>query len=137
MISPKELFADICAFVRRCKERYPAADIYCDSAETTLIKGLRTAATRERIPIYVHNAKKGDIVNRIRFCSLMMSQGRFFVCRGCTRTIEALSAAVWDSKHANKDVRLDDGNYNIDSLDALEYALEPYMGDLQESALKA
>ena len=26
-----------------------------------------------------------------------------------------------------KDVRLDDGNYNIDSLDAQEYAVEPYM----------
>ena len=130
IISPEELFDDICAFVRRCKARYPTADIYCDSAETTLIKGLRTAVARERIPIDVHGARKGNIVNRIRFCSMMMSQGRFFVSRSCTRTIDALSAAVWDGRHTNKDVRLDDGNYNIDSLDALEYALEPYMGEM-------
>ena len=26
-----------------------------------------------------------------------------------------------------KDVRLDDGTYNVDSLDAQEYAVEPYM----------
>ncbi len=133
VITPETLFDDVGAFVRRFKALYPLADIYCDSAETTLIAGMKTAFARERIPITVRKAKKGEINGRIRFCSMMMAQGRFFVSRECRHTIEALSSAVWDSKSPVKDVRLDDGNYNIDSLDALEYALEPSMKSFIEA----
>ena len=38
--------------------------------------------------------------------------------------------AVWDRNKPTQDVRLDDGTTNIDSLDAMEYALEreiPYL----------
>ncbi len=42
-----------------------------------------------------------------------------------------MQSAVWDSKQL-KDVRLDDGNYNIDSLDAFEYSVEPLMSDIIE-----
>ena len=45
----------------------------------------------------------------------------------CKHTLEAFQTAVWDAKHITEDVRLDDGTYNIDSLDAQEYAVEPYM----------
>ena len=132
IIDPETLIDDVCAFAQRCKSRYKVTDIYCDNAETTLVKGIRTAVSRRKIPISVHNARKGEIIDRIRFCSIMMAQGRFFVMRHCKHTIDALSSCVWDSKSVTKDKRLDDGSYNIDSLDALEYALEPYMSDLIE-----
>lgn len=48
----------------------------------------------------------------------------------CTKTLEAFQTAVWDAKSLIKDVRLDDGTYNIDSLDAQEYAVEPYMSQM-------
>lgn len=131
-ISPDTLFADVNAFILRCKARYPTAEIYCDSAETTLIMGIKTATARQGIGIEVKNARKGEILNRIRFCSMMMAQGRFFIMRGCSHTIEALATAVWDEKHKG-DKRLDDGTQNIDSLDALEYALEPHMRDFIET----
>lgn len=132
VIDPETLTDDVCAFIQRSKSRYKLTDIWCDSAETTLVKGIRMAVTRRKIPIEVHNARKGEIIDRIWFCSMMMAQGRFFVMRHCKHTIDALSSSVWDSKSVTKDRRLDDGNYNIDSLDALEYALEPYMSDLIE-----
>lgn len=36
---------------------------------------------------------------------------------------------MWDGSET-KDVRLDDGTTNIDNLDAMEYAVEPYMKDI-------
>ena len=44
----------------------------------------------------------------------------------CPHVIEALRGAVWDESEIHKDVRLDNGTSNIDSLDALEYAFERY-----------
>ena len=46
----------------------------------------------------------------------------------CHHLIEALSSAVWDSS-GSSDKRLDNGSINIDSLDAMEYSIESYMGD--------
>lgn len=113
-------------FVRRCKSKYKITDMYCDSAEQVLIKGIKGALAREKIPINVHNARKGAIIDRIRFTCLMMAAGRFFVVKNCKHLIEAFSGAVWDGKKLD-DTRLDDGSVNIDSLDAFEYSIEPYM----------
>ena len=50
----------------------------------------------------------------------------------CKKLIEALQTAVWDMKK-QADVRLDDGNYNIDSLDAFEYSVEKYIPQIIRS----
>lgn len=133
VISPTTLEDDVCGFIARCKAECNTADIFCDSAETTLIRGLKVAVAQNRIPVEVRNARKGEVLDRIRFFSKMMSQGRFFILRRCKHTIEALSEAVWDSRYKEHDVRLDDGTTNIDSLDALEYSLEPYMKEMIET----
>lgn len=132
IIDPGTLTDDVCGFVRRSQAQCRATSIWCDSAETTLIKGIRTEVFARRIPVEVRNARKGEIIDRIRLCDMLMSQGRFFVLRRCRHTIAALSEAVWDSKSPTKDRRLDDGSTNIDSLDALEYALEPHANRLIE-----
>ena len=132
VIDPGTLTDDVCGFVQRSQAQCRAASIWCDSAETTLIKGIRTEVFARHIPVEVRNARKGEIIDRIRLCDMLMSQGRFFVLRRCQHTIAALSEAVWDSKSPTKDKRLDDGSTNIDSLDALEYALEPHANRLIE-----
>lgn len=132
VIDPGTLTDDVCGFVQRSQGQCRAASIWCDSVETTLIKGIRTEVYSRRIPVEVRNARKGEIIDRIRLCDMLMSQGRFFVLRRCKHTIAALSEAVWDSKSPTKDRRLDDGSTNIDSLDALEYALEPHANRLIE-----
>jgi len=103
--------------------------VYCDSAEVTLIEGLKNAAVREKLPVDIRLAKKGKIIDRIRFYNSLMSQKRYFVLEDCVNVINALSDAVYDSKSID-DKRLDDGNMNIDSLDALEYSSESYMKDI-------
>lgn len=132
VIDPGTLTDDVCGFVQRSQAQVRATSIWCDSAETTLIKGIRTEVFARHIPVEVRNARKGEIIDRIRLCDMLMSQGRFFVMRRCRHTIAALSEAVWDSKSPTKDRRLDDGSTNIDSLDALEYALEPHANRLIE-----
>ena len=126
VISPLQLERDTVDFVRRCKSKYKITDMYCDSAEQVLIKGIKGALAREKIPINVHNARKGAIIDRIRFTCLMMAAGRFFITKNCKHLAEAFSGAVWDGKKLD-DTRLDDGSVNIDSLDAFEYSAEPYM----------
>lgn len=129
IISPTQLERDTCNFIRRCKSKYKVHDIYCDSAEQVLIKGIKSAVAQEHIPINVHNARKGEIIDRIRFTTSMMSQGRFFILKHCKHAIEAFQSAVWDSKSLD-DARLDNGEYNIDSLDAFEYSVESKINDI-------
>lgn len=131
VISPLQLERDTVDFVRQCKSRFKITDMYCDSAEQVLIKGIKGALAREKIPLNVHNARKGAIIDRIRFTCLMMATGRFFVTKSCEHLIEAFSDAVWDGKKL-EDIRLDDGSINIDSLDAFEYGVEPYMNRIMQ-----
>lgn len=131
VISPLQLERDTVDFVRRCKSRYKITDMYCDSAEQVLIKGIKGALAREKIPLNVHNARKGAIIDRIRFTCSIMATGRFFVTKNCEHLIEAFSDAVWDGKKLD-DTRLDDGSINIDSLDAFEYGIEPYMNRIMQ-----
>lgn len=130
IISPAQLEADFVEFVQMCKSKYIIQDGYCDSAEQTLIQGLRNALARSRTPLNVMNAEKKPINDRIRALCRLMGAGRFFVMQHCTHLIEALSTAVWDPKHVTEDVRLDNGTINIDSLDALEYSYERRIREL-------
>ncbi len=132
IMSPAELERGFVDFVRACKAAYTVADAYCDSAEQTLIQGLRTACATERVGINIHNARKGEINDRIRFFCRLQATGRHKIMAGCAKTLEAFQTAVWDSRYITKDVRLDDGTYNVDSLDAQEYAVEPYMRQMMD-----
>lgn len=123
-LTPSALAADFVDFVKRCQARWLVTDAWCDSAEQTLINGLRAAAAAARLPVNIGSALKKPINDRIRAVCLLMGEGRFFVMRDCRNTIDALMNAVWDRGKVTQDVRLDDGTTNIDSLDAMEYALE-------------
>lgn len=123
-LNPNKLQADFVDFVRRCQMRWLVTDVWCDSAEQTLINGLRTAAAQAHLPVNIGNALKKPINDRIRALCILMGAGRFKIHSGCKWTIDALKSAIWDSKQVTEDVRLDNGTTNIDSLDALEYAYE-------------
>ena len=123
-LNPSKLEAQFCDFVRRCQSRWLVTDAWCDSAEQTLINGLRVAVARNGIGINIGNAIKKPINDRIRAVCLLMGSGRFYVNNACKWTIDALKTAIWDGKKITEDVRLDNGSTNIDSLDAMEYAIE-------------
>ena len=123
-LNPTKLENDFVDFVRRCQMRWLVTDVWCDSAEQTLINGLRTAAAKNHIGVNIGNALKRPINDRIRALCLLMGAHRFYVNRACATTIDALKSAIWDIKKETEDVRLDNGTTNIDSLDALEYSFE-------------
>lgn len=131
VLTPVQLYEDIINFIRKCQSKFNVYDIYFDSAETTLIRGIKTELEKNKIPINPHNARKSEILGRIRFTNQIMAQNRFFIIKHCNNIIQALQSVVWDSKKLN-DIRLDDGNFNIDSLDAFEYSIEPLMNDIIE-----
>lgn len=125
-IDPEELNKLFVEWLRECLAEYPLLhDVYCDSAEQVLIRGLKMAVIDAKLPVAIKNAKKGPIIDRIRFGLTMFAQHRFFIISNCIESIGAYTDAVWDDKH--EDVRLDDGTTNIDSLDAAEYSQEPYI----------
>lgn len=129
-ITPEKLYDRFIQFVLRLRAKgILVYEAYCDSAESTLIHGLRAAVNRAGLAIDIKKARKGPIIDRIRFYNVIMAQGRYKVMSHCKHLIEALSSAVWDDKK-QEDTRLDDGNMNVDSLDALEYSSEPYMRDI-------
>lgn len=136
-MDPERLAAAFVDFVRACQSRWLVADAYCDSAEQTLIRGLRTAAARARVGINIVGALKRPINDRIRTLCMLMASGRFGIVNTCAHTIDALHSAVWDGRHPTQDVRLDDGSTNIDSLDAMEYAYERQIPALIDRGLSA
>ena len=125
-VTPNELEDAFLEFVRECIAEYPQlTTIYCDSAEQVLIRGFKTVLRNNGIALSVKNARKGEIIDRIRFYCQMMNQMRYFIVSDCKETIQAFDDAVWEED--KEDVRLDDGSTNIDSLDAQEYSSEPFM----------
>ncbi len=126
-IDPDKLGEMFCEFVYRVIAVYGTPDIvYCDSAEQTLILGLRSTARKKGLGwLRIENALKTEINDRIRCTCRLMAQQRFYYMEhGCESLIKALTTAVWNPKELTKDVRLDDGTSDIDTLDAFEYTFE-------------
>ena len=120
--SAENLISSFSEFVEREKTRFPTLNrIFCDSAEQLLVKSFRRA-----VKVEVSNARKLPINTRINMLNRLIAAGRFFVLDECPRTIDAIESAVWDEKMPLRDKRLDNGTSNIDSLDALEYAVERF-----------
>lgn len=129
-LDPQRLEDEFVDFVRLCSSKYTIAGVFCDSAEQTLINGLRNAAARKGLNVNIYNAMKKPINERIRCACKLQGAGRFYIMEHCRTTIDAYASAVYDSKKLTEDVRLDNGTSNIDTLDATEYAYEREIYDL-------
>lgn len=134
---PEELTPDglndiFVEFAEKCLNKYgKPIDVYADSAEQVLIRGIRTAGARKGLKVMVHNARKMPIIDRILIVNKLIGLGRFWVNRHCVDVIKALQDAVWDEDKDNE--RLDDFSSDIDTLDAMEYSIEPYFNELSRS----
>lgn len=131
-LSPSDLDRKYADFVNMCIDKYgKACNTYADSSEQILIRGLRNIALREGISTNVKNAKKNPIKDRIVAVNKLINTGRFWVMRHCTTVIKALQDAVWDED--KEDERLDDFTSDIDTLDAMEYSIEPFFKELLQA----
>lgn len=127
-VDPEELNKLFIKFLKKVINIYGNVDyVYCDSAEQVLIRGFKTAVTREGLDsVIIRNAKKIEIIDRIRLVTALIAQGRFFYTEDAETIKSALEEALWDTKDKTKNIRLDDGTTDIDTLDAFEYSIERY-----------
>lgn len=132
-IDPQMLGDMFCNFVQKVLGQYGyITTVYADSAEQTLIAGIRSSLRHNGLGwIRVENALKAPINDRINAVLILMAQGRFWYVEGeCNSLVNALCTAVWDPEELTKNVRLDDGTSDIDSLDSFEYTLERRISQL-------
>ena len=132
-LDPDKLNRKFCAFVHRVQEDYGRSQTRADNEESVLIRGLQNAVKKENLQTTVLNAIKMQINDRIKLTAMLMAQKRLFVSRKCEHMIDAFQTAVYDPDKF-EDVRLDDGTSDIDSLDAFEYAIEPWYQKLIKAA---
>ncbi len=92
-------------------------EVYPDSAESSLINSIRA---KSRFGVYP--SIKPEIINRIRVMQKLLSTDSVrFVKDENDELVKAFSEAMWDSKALN-DIRLDNGTFNNDIIDAAEYS---------------
>lgn len=117
-----KLFVD---FVKKVKKTYGfVTNVYCDSAEQVLMRGLQTALNKAKMgDIKCKNASKKQITDRIFCLTSLVAQDRFLFTEDCKTFVEAVSMAVWNPKNIDLE-RLDDGTSDIDTMDATEYSFE-------------
>ncbi len=129
-IDPDRINRELIDFYRYVQSEYPNTRIlyiFCDNEAQTIINGIKMAFARANIEVAVRDCYKGAINNRIYALNGLMTQGRFFVNKECSNVIDSLSSQVWDAKEVTKDVRLDDGTFDIDTADALEYSFSSFI----------
>jgi PBSX family phage terminase large subunit len=132
-MTPDELYRRVVSFKEGVEREFSirVEAIYADSAEQTLINGLRS-----RINVPVRNSIKEPIVDRIRCTTSLMATGSFFMIEeNCTDLIEAFEMAVWNEKKPTVDIRLDNGTYDVDVLDSMEYSFERHIRSLAREVI--
>ena len=121
--TPDMVIDEILRFLSRVMDVYGRVDaIFADSAEQLMINLLA-----ERTDIGVWNSIKREIVDRIRFILILMATKRLYLTKESRTVAQFFRTALYYSKVKTKDKRLDDGSYDQDSGDALEYSVERYM----------
>ena len=124
-LDPDELNDELINFIDYVYEitgKFPD-NIYPDSAEQVLIRGIKTKLANKGYNIPVGNSWKIKINDRINLLVSLIGLDRFTYTKHAESVRNALMEAVYDEKSLETS-RLDDGTTDIDTLDALEYSIE-------------
>lgn len=121
-------------FVRELQTEYkaPVRYVFADCAEQYLITGMRKAVKDAGLPVQVGDSEKGRIIDRIICTNTLLNTDRLYILRSCNQVVNALRAAMWDKKAAEKGIeqRLDDFTTDIDTCDAFEYSFSRFIPKL-------
>ena len=111
-------------FYRRCAAKYERIDwTFPDSASTTMINSLRSAAKKEGLPYdHIAGCRKNEISERPRTVDLLLNTGRMKVHKRCVNLRKAIGTLKWDEKQPNIPEDKNIGNCN-DWWDALCYTM--------------
>lgn len=104
--------------------------IFCDSAEQVLNNSLRSELAKNGIHIPLKDSIKTEISERIKIYNILLNTDRLYFLKNKTKTIiEALQTALYD-EDSQKEVWLDDGTNDIDSIDSFNYSFEYWFKQL-------
>lgn len=129
--SPEQMYEKFAEFYNRIIEKYgKVTHSFADygSLGQVITFGMNKYLQQHRIPLQIQDCIKGQIKDRIQLDCQLFAQGRRFILKECKNLIEAYLEAIWDDKHP--DERLDNGTFDVDSLDANEYSMFPFYDKL-------
>lgn len=111
-------------FYRMCIDKYNGVDwVFCDSASTTMINSLRSAAKKEGLPYRsIAGCRKNEVSERPRMVDLLFNTERLKVNRRCRNLRKSIGSLKWDEKKPNIPEDKNIGNFN-DWWDAFCYTI--------------
>ena len=111
-------------FYQMCIEKYNRVDwVFPDSASTTMINSLRSAAQKAGLPCRnIKGCRKNEVSERPRTVDLLFNTGRLKINKRCLKLRKAIGSLKWDEKHPNEPEDKNIGNCN-DWWDAFCYCL--------------
>ena len=123
-IDAKAICDKFIEFYRLAMKKYKRVDwIFPDSASTTLINSLRSAAREAKLsPKIIVGCKKNEIKDRPRTTDMLFTTGRMKINAKCTDLITAIKSLRWDEKDPTIPEDKNIGNCN-DWWDAYNYTM--------------
>lgn len=111
-------------FYKLCIEIYGRVDwVFPDSASTTMINSLRSAARKAGLPYRnIVGCRKNEVSERPRTVDILFNTGRLKINKNCKRLRKAIGSLKWDEKNPNIPEDKNIGNCN-DWWDAFCYTL--------------
>lgn len=131
--SPEEMYEKFYEFYVKIVNKYNYVGSVCadwGGLGQVITKGLQRFFIRKNINIRIEDCYKYKIKNRISFTCSMFATHRIKIHQRCENFIESLESAIWDPN--KEDTRLDDGTFNVDVLDAFEYAFARYLSTFEQ-----
>lgn len=101
-------------FYRMIIDKYGYVDwIFPDSAATTMINSLRSAAKKAGLPYRnIKGCRKNEVEERPKTVDLLLNTGRLKINRRCTRLRKAIGSLRWDDDHPDRPEDKNIGNIN-------------------------
>lgn len=113
-VDSKRICEKFIEFYKRVMAQYGDIDwVLPDSASTTMINSLRSAAREADLPWRnIKGCRKNEISERPRTVDLLFTTGRLLINRRCTELIAAIRRLRWDEDHPDQPEDKNIGNCN-------------------------
>lgn len=113
-VDSKRICDKFVAFYGRIIDQYGDVDwVFPDSASTTMINSLRSAAKEAGLPWRnIAGCRKNEISERPKTVDLLLNTGRLLINRRCPMLIAAIKKLRWDDDHPDQPEDKNIGNCN-------------------------
>lgn len=113
-IDADKICEEFVSFYRVCIKKYGRVSwVFPDSASTTMINSLRSAAKKAGLSSHnITGCRKNEISERPRTVDILFNTSRLKINKRCTRLRKAIGSLKWDEKKPNQPEDKNIGNCN-------------------------